>query len=106
MIVINARCHTTNAEFKFLVIARKAVLTDSRQISLENVVYDSVTRTVDFESSAITENTRASYPIDYIPNAEVPCVAGHPRNVIFLTCDASGVLPPVSRLSHEQAMYH
>ena len=73
---------------------------------LENVVYDSVTRKVDFESSAITENTRASYPIEYIPNAEVPCVAGHPRNVIFLTCDASGVLPPVSRLSHEQAMYH
>lgn len=73
---------------------------------LENVVYDPVTRTVDFESSAITENTRAAYPIDFIDNAQVPCVAGHPRNVIFLTCDASGVLPPVSRLSREQAMYH
>jgi phosphoenolpyruvate carboxykinase (ATP) len=73
---------------------------------LENVVYDQATREVDFASSAITENTRAAYPIEYIDNAKVPCVAGHPRNVIFLTCDASGVLPPVSRLSHAQAMYH
>ena len=73
---------------------------------LENVVYDEVTRAVDFESAAITENTRAAYPIEYIDNALVPCVAGHPSNVIFLTCDASGVLPPVSRLSREQAMYH
>jgi len=73
---------------------------------LENVVYDPATRAVDFESSAITENTRAAYPIDFIANAKLPCTAGHPRNVIFLTCDASGVLPPVSRLSHEQAMYH
>ena len=73
---------------------------------LENVVFDPATRAVDFASSAITENTRAAYPIDFIANAKVPCVAGHPRNVIFLTCDASGVLPPVSRLSREQAMYH
>jgi phosphoenolpyruvate carboxykinase (ATP) len=73
---------------------------------LENVVYDEATRAVDFESSAITENTRAAYPIEFIDNAKVPCTAGHPRNVIFLTCDASGVLPPVSRLSREQAMYH
>lgn len=73
---------------------------------LENVVYDEATRMVDFESSAITENTRAAYPIEYIDNAKVPCTAGHPRNVVFLTCDASGVLPPVSRLSREQAMYH
>jgi phosphoenolpyruvate carboxykinase (ATP) len=73
---------------------------------LENVVYDPATRAVDFASSAITENTRAAYPIEFIANAKVPCVAGHPRNVIFLTCDASGVLPPVSRLSREQAMYH
>jgi phosphoenolpyruvate carboxykinase (ATP) len=73
---------------------------------LENVVYDPATRAVDFESSAITENTRAAYPIEFIANAKVPCTAGHPRNVIFLTCDASGVLPPVSRLSREQAMYH
>ena len=73
---------------------------------LENVVYDPVSRVVDFQSSAITENTRAAYPIECIPNARVPCVAGHPRHLIFLTCDASGVLPPVSRLSREQAMYH
>ena len=73
---------------------------------LENVAYDPATRAVDFASSAITENTRAAYPIESIANAKVPCVAGHPRNVIFLTCDASGVLPPVSRLSREQAMYH
>ena len=73
---------------------------------LENVVYAPATRAVDFESSAITENTRAAYPIDFIDNAQAPCVAGHPRHVIFLTCDASGVLPPVSRLSREQAMYH
>ena len=73
---------------------------------LENVVCDEATRAVDFQSSAITENTRAAYPIEYIDNAKVPCTGGHPRNVIFLTCDASGVLPPVSRLSREQAMYH
>ena len=73
---------------------------------LENVVYDPLTRTVDYGSAAITENTRAAYPIEHIDNAKLPCVAGHPRHVIFLTCDASGVLPPVSRLSHEQAMYH
>jgi phosphoenolpyruvate carboxykinase (ATP) len=73
---------------------------------LENVVYDPATRAVDFESSAITENTRATYPIEYIDNAQVPCVGPHPKQVIFLTCDASGVLPPVSRLSREQAMYH
>lgn len=72
---------------------------------LENVVYDPATRKVDYESSAITENTRAAYPIEHIDNARSPCVAGHPRHVIFLTCDASGVLPPVSRLSPEQAMY-
>ena len=73
---------------------------------LENVVCDPSSRIVDFASSAITENTRAAYPIESIANAKVPCVAGHPRNVIFLTCDATGVLPPVSRLSREQAMYH
>jgi len=73
---------------------------------LENVVYDPATRAVYFESTAITENTRAAYPIDHIDNARTPCTAGHPRHVIFLTCDASGVLPPVSRLSREQAMYH
>jgi phosphoenolpyruvate carboxykinase (ATP) len=73
---------------------------------LENVVVDPATRHVDYDSASITENTRAAYPIEFIDNAAIPCVAGHPRNVVFLTCDASGVLPPVSRLSHAQAMYH
>jgi phosphoenolpyruvate carboxykinase (ATP) len=73
---------------------------------LENVVYDQDTHHVDFHSSRITENTRGAYPIEFIRNAKIPCVAGHPSDVIFLTCDAFGVLPPVSRLSHAQAMYY
>ena len=73
---------------------------------LENVVYDKQTRVVDFADQSITENTRCSYPVEYIPNAKIPCVGKHPKNVIFLTCDAFGVLPPVSKLSPEQAMYH
>ncbi|NOY42442.1 MAG: phosphoenolpyruvate carboxykinase (ATP) [Planctomycetes bacterium] len=73
---------------------------------LENTVQDPDTREVDFTDSSLTQNTRASYPIEFIPNAKIPCVAGHPSNILFLTCDAFGVLPPVSRLSPEQAMYH
>lgn len=73
---------------------------------LENVALDPVGRQVDFHDARLTENTRGAYPIDYIPNARIPCIAGHPTDVIFLTCDAYGVLPPVSRLSPEQAMYH
>jgi phosphoenolpyruvate carboxykinase (ATP) len=73
---------------------------------LENVVLDERTRDVDFHDVSITENTRGSYPIEYIPQAKIPCVGGHPKDVIFLTCDAFGVLPPVSRLTPEQAMYH
>ena len=73
---------------------------------LENVVYDKQTRVVDYTNQSITENTRCSYPVEYIPNAQIPCVGKHPKNVIFLTCDAFGVLPPVSKLSPEQAMYH
>ena len=73
---------------------------------LENVVLDEDGRTVDFFDGSITENTRASYPIHYIPNAVIPGVGGHPNNVVFLTADAFGVLPPISRLSPEQAMYH
>jgi phosphoenolpyruvate carboxykinase (ATP) len=73
---------------------------------LENVVYDPMQRVVDFDNKSITENTRASYPIEYIPQIAMPCVGGHPKNIVFLTCDAFGVLPPVSRLSPEQAMYH
>ncbi len=73
---------------------------------LENVVLDSEDHHVDFKSSAITQNTRGAYPIEFIRNAKIPCVAGHPTDVIFLTCDAFGVLPPVSKLSPEQAMFH
>jgi phosphoenolpyruvate carboxykinase (ATP) len=73
---------------------------------LENVVFDEHTRKVDYDNVSITDNTRCSYPIEYIPNAKVPCVAKHPNNVIFLTCDAFGVLPPVSKLTNAQAMYH
>lgn len=73
---------------------------------LENVVYDEASREVDFSNTDITQNTRASYPIEYIPNAKVPCVGSHPKHIIFLTYDAFGVLPPVSRLTPAQAMYH
>ncbi|MCX7780636.1 MAG: phosphoenolpyruvate carboxykinase (ATP) [Negativicutes bacterium] len=73
---------------------------------LENVVLRPDSRTPDYDSEAITENTRAAYPVDYIPGALVPGVAGHPQTVVFLTADAFGVLPPVAKLSKEQAMYH
>lgn len=73
---------------------------------LENVVVRPETREADFASDSITENTRAAYPIEYIENAVVPSVGGHPKNVIFLTCDAFGVLPPISKLTPDQAMYH
>ena len=73
---------------------------------LENVTMQPETRVVDFADSSLTENTRASYPIEYIPNAKIPCLGGHPKNIILLTCDAFGVLPPVSKLTPEQLMYH
>jgi len=73
---------------------------------LENIVYDDERRQVDFGDTSITQNTRCSYPIEFIPNARIPCIATHPSNVILLTCDAFGVLPPVSKLTPEQAMYH
>jgi len=72
---------------------------------LENVVLED-DRSVDFTDTSITQNTRGAYPIEFIQNAKVPCVAGHPSDVIFLTCDAFGVLPPVSSLSPAHAMYH
>jgi phosphoenolpyruvate carboxykinase (ATP) len=73
---------------------------------LENVAMDMNSRHLDLDSAAFTENTRASYPISHIPNAMRSGVGGHPRNVIFLTADAFGVVPPVSKLTPEQAMYH
>jgi phosphoenolpyruvate carboxykinase (ATP) len=73
---------------------------------LENVVYDEYDHSVDFTDTSLTQNTRGAYPIEFIRNARIPCMAGHPSDVIFLTCDAFGVLPPVSRLTPEQAMYH
>ena len=73
---------------------------------LENVVFDDEGNAVNFADTSITQNTRGAYPIEFIKNAKIPCIAGHPTDIIFLTCDAFGVLPPVSRLSPEQAMYH
>jgi phosphoenolpyruvate carboxykinase (ATP) len=72
---------------------------------LENVVFDPVTRQIDLDDESITENTRASYPLEYIENAVPEKMAGHPRNIILLTCDASGVMPPIARLSPDQALY-
>ncbi len=73
---------------------------------LENVVYDPVTRLLDLDDDHLTENTRAAYPLDFIDNAVPEKLGGHPKNVIMLTCDASGVMPPIAKLSPEQAMYH
>ena len=73
---------------------------------LENVVIDPVTRAIDYDSSQLTENTRAAYPLEHIEGAVMPSVGGHPKNVVFLTCDAFGVLPPISKLTPDQAMYY
>ena len=73
---------------------------------MENVIIDSYTREPDFSDSSLTENTRVVYPIDFIPNAVIPSICGHPSVIIFLTADAFGVLPPISKLSKEGAMYH
>lgn len=73
---------------------------------LENVKFYPGTNTPDYSSSEITENTRVSYPIDFIPNALQPSLGDHPKNIFFLTCDAFGVLPPISKLTTAQAMYH
>ncbi|PLB41230.1 phosphoenolpyruvate carboxykinase PCK1 [Aspergillus candidus] len=74
---------------------------------LENVVFDPISRLVDYDDSTLTENTRCAYPIEYIENAKIPCVSdGHPKNIILLTCDARGVLPPISKLTTEQTMFH
>lgn len=73
---------------------------------LENVIFKDGTKDVDFEDSSITENTRVSYPINHIQNINKPSLASAPQNIFFLTCDAFGVLPPISKLSTGQAMYH
>ncbi|KAL3675643.1 hypothetical protein R1sor_025591 [Riccia sorocarpa] len=73
---------------------------------LENVAFDEHTREVDYTDRSVTENTRAAYPIEFIPNAKIPCVGPHPKNIILLACDAFGVLPPVSKLTLPQTMYH
>lgn len=73
---------------------------------LENVSMDIDNRRLDLDDDSFTENTRAAYPITHIPNAILPSMAGHPKNIIMLTCDAFGVLPPISKLTPEQAMYH
>jgi len=72
---------------------------------LENVVFDPVTRMIDLDDPCITENTRASYPLGYIENAVAEKRGGHPKNIILLTCDASGVMPPLARLTPDQALY-
>ncbi len=73
---------------------------------LENVAMDSELRVLDFDDESITENTRAAYPVSFIDNAVIPGLGGHPKHVVFLAADAFGVLPPIARLTPEQAMYH
>jgi phosphoenolpyruvate carboxykinase (ATP) len=73
---------------------------------LENIKFQEGTNTVDYADASITENTRAAYPIDFIENAKEPSYGGQPKNIFFLTCDAFGILPPISKLTKAQAMYH
>jgi len=73
---------------------------------LENVIVDEDTRIPDYDSDEVTENTRAAYPVEFIPGAVIPGVGGHPKTVVFLTADAFGVLPPIAKLTREQAMYY
>ena len=73
---------------------------------VENMVYDPDTLEIDFDDKSLTENTRCAYPLDYISNASTTGMGGHPKNIIMLTCDAFGVMPPIARLTPAQAMYH
>jgi phosphoenolpyruvate carboxykinase (ATP) len=73
---------------------------------LENVAMNTTLRRLDLDDASLTENTRASYPLTHVPNIVPSGMAGHPRNVIFLTADAFGVMPPIARLTEDQAMYH
>ncbi|KAG6521783.1 hypothetical protein ZIOFF_018909 [Zingiber officinale] len=81
-------------------------LTKEKEPDIWNAIKFGTGKEVDYSNNSITENTRASYPIEYIPNAKIPCVGPHPKNVILLSCDAFGVLPPVSKLTLPQTMYH
>lgn len=73
---------------------------------LENIVFKKDSNEVDYTDGTVTENTRAAYPIDFIDNAKEPSMGGDPKNIFFLTCDAFGILPPISKLTKEQAMFH
>ena len=73
---------------------------------IENMVYDPDTLEIDFSDDSLTANTRCAYPLEYISNASETALGGHPKNIIMLTCDAFGVLPPIARLTPAQAMYH
>ena len=74
---------------------------------VENIKYKKdEPRSIDYDDVSITENTRACYPLEHIPGVKIPAIGGHPKNIIFLTCDANGVLPPVAKLNKEQIMYH
>lgn len=73
---------------------------------IENMVYDEETKELDFEDDSLTPNMRCAYPLEYISNASETALGGHPKNIIMLTCDAFGVLPPIARLTPAQAMYH
>src|SRR5690606_13490062 len=73
---------------------------------IENMVFDPETMALDFANDSLTANMRAAYPMDFISNASATGLGGHPKNIIMLTCDAFGVLPPIARLTPAQAMYH
>jgi phosphoenolpyruvate carboxykinase (ATP) len=73
---------------------------------LENVILDESTRVPNYDDGSLTENTRVAYPVEHIPNCVIPGIGGHPKTVIFLTADAFGVLPPIAKLTHKQAIYH
>jgi phosphoenolpyruvate carboxykinase (ATP) len=73
---------------------------------IENVIVDAETRMPNYDLDTITENTRATYPVEHIPHCVIPGIGGHPRHIFFLTCDAFGVLPPIAKLTPEMAMYH
>ena len=73
---------------------------------IENMVYDPETKELDFDDDSLTANMRCAYPLEYISNASATAIGGHPKNIIMLTCDSFGVLPPIARLTPAQAMYH